>query len=393
MSGDILGQVIADGYQAHAEETGDSLRSQGETYDFDKSITLSVIDLSKISSVITSLESLAVAAETDLENTGQTAWIEIAGGRSKAEDYGAEKKGEGTFDMADLKHIAQNLTSTYSSQATALVSAINQAVIYKVNGAARPNSSGLSIFLPYKNINNEDVDLNAMITAYNNINFSATWRDFVSSYSDIGNGDHTAPTFIGETLTGSTFSAQVQGNDVDNVSAVVSAQDPDSGAVTIIGMVPVEIDDNGNVNYTWTGQWVTMNGEYISMILEDENDDVATYTIPAKLNGEEVNILVMYDKGSEEYSILGAWPGIENGVAAREIIAIKEGDVITPLWLTYDPATDEEGYTDGGPITVAASGVQLDETTLPSGTYNLFFIVEDYAQNEQESDDVAVTVP
>lgn len=382
MSGNTLGQVIADGYQAHAES---------ENPDSAPEITLSVIDLSKISNVITNLESLAVAAGSDLESTGQTAWIPIATGRSKAEDYGNDKEHESYTDMADLKHVAQNLTSTYSSQASALVSAINEAVVYKVNGAARPNANGISIFLPLKNINKTTIS--DLITAYDNINFSATWRDFVRSYSNLGNQDDTAPTFVNESLAGDVYSAQVQGGDVDTVYGVITQSDPSSGTVMILGLVPVEADGSGNISYTWNGQWVTMNGNFVSMNLEDEEDEVTTYTIPALLNGEGVNILVMMDNATGNYSIMGAWPGIENGVAAREITAIKEGDVITPMFMSYDLNNDTEQSVQGTAFTVGASGLELSMAALPDGTYNLGFIAEDYAQNEQNSQFVEVTAP
>lgn len=375
ISGTVLSQTIADSYKSHAQTESPSSAPE---------ITLSVIDLSKISDVVTSLESLATAAGTNLQNSGQSAWSTIADGRSKAEDYGGET------DMADLKHIAQNITTAYPTEANALIAAIDQAVLYKINGTARPNANGLSIFLPHKNINKPG--LADMITAYDNIDFSQTYEDFVREYSDVGDQDDTAPTFANENLSGNVYSAQVQG-DVDTVYAVITQSDPTSGTIEIIGMVAVEEDADGNVSYTWDGQWVTMNGNYVSLILDDEDDKITTYTIPALLNGEEVSILVMIENDTGDYSILGAWPGMENGVAAREIIPIEEGDEITPLFMSYDMNTDEEGYVEGTSFSVDSTGIDLEIAQLPAGDYNLGFIAEDYAQNEEDSQFVAVTVP
>lgn len=375
ISGTVLSQTIADSYKSHAQTESPSSAPE---------ITLSVIDLSKISDVVTSLESLATAAGTNLQNSGQSAWGTIADGRSKAEDYGGET------DMADLKHIAQNITTSYPTEANALIAAINQAVLYKINGTARPNANGISIFLPHKNINKPG--LADMITAYDNIDFSQTYEDFVREYSDVGDQDDTAPTFANENLSGDVYSAQVQG-DVDTVYAVITQSDPTSGTIEIIGMVAVEEDADGNVSYTWDGQWVTMNGNYVSLILDDEDDKITTYTIPALLNGEEVSILVMIENDTGDYSILGAWPGMENGVAAREIITIGEGDEITPLFMSYDMNTDEEGYVEETPFSVDSTGIDLEIAQLPAGDYNLGFIAEDYAQNEEDSQFVAVTVP
>ena len=376
ISGAVLGQTIADSYKSHAQTESPSSAPE---------ITLSVIDLSKVSNVINRLESLATAAGTNIQNSGQTAWSTIADGRSKAEDYGGET------DMADLKHIAQNITPAYPTEANALIAAIDQAVLYKIKGAARPNSNGLSIFLPNKNINNPG--LADMITAYDNLDFSQTYEDFVSEYSDVGGQDDTAPAFANESLSGDVYSAEVQGDDVDTVYAVITQGDPTSGTIEIIGMVAVEEDVDGNVSYTWDGQWVTMNDNYVSLILDDEDDEITTYTIPALLNGEEVNILVMIENDTGDYSILGAWPGMENGVAAREILPIEEGDEITPLFISYDLNTDEETYVEGEPFVVGLAGIDLSSSDLPTGTYQLSFIAEDYAQNEESSQFVEMTVP
>lgn len=438
ISGSALGQTIADGFKAHA---------QTENPDSAPTITLSVTDLSKVQAVITALEGLATSAGANLQNNGQSAWNTIAVGRSKSEDYGNDTQSESFTDMADLKHIAGNLAATYPTEANAVIAAINQAIVYKINGTARPNANGLTIFLPHKNINNPG--LADMIQAYSNIDFSPTYQDFIGQYTSLGDQDDTAPTFTGENFThdtvlyaqtgsalrkpigswtpdtpdldvlilaakvaaineakasgaqtpvfsisdGNVFTAQVQGDDVDRVYAVITQSDPTTGTVLILGLDTADVDAAGNVSYDWTGQWVTMNGNFISLSLEDEEGDISTYSIPALLNGEGVDILVMVDNGTGDYSILGAWPGIQNGIAAREIIAIQDGDEITPLFSSYDLSTDAEQWAQGTAFIVDAAGLELAITPLPPGTYNLGFLAEDYAQNEQNSQFVAAAAP
>ncbi len=382
IGGSALGQVIADGYKAHALAVG----PQSEP-----TITLSVVDLSLIPNVITSLEALANAAGSDLQNNGQSARITIAKGRSNAEDYGSSEGKPSYFDMVDLKHIASNLAITYPTQTNNLIAAVNSAVIYKVNGKARPNANGLSIFLPHKNINNPN--LAPMIHAYNNINFSTAYQAFIGQYTGLGDQDDTAPTFSAETLTGLVYSAQVQGNDIDTVSVVITQSDPATGTVLILGIDSKEVDVAGNVSHEWDGEWVTMNGNYVSLNLDDEDDTVTTYTIPALLNGKGVDILVMVENVTGNYLIMGGWTGIENGVAAKEILPIKQGDVITPLFASYNVNTDDEEYLPGTAFTVGATGVQLSMAPLPAGSYSLGFIAEDYAQNEENSQFVMMNVP
>lgn len=378
ISGSALGQVIADSYKAHI---------QNREPDAAKEITLSVVDLSKVSNVIAGLETLATNAGTDLQTSGQPAWITLAGGRSKAEEYG-----NGKVDMADLKHLASQLATTYSTESNALISAINAAVVYKVNGAARPNANGLSVFFPYNTF--DSADLSAMVQAYNALDFSPTYKGFVGEYTGLGTQDTTAPTFTGEAFDGTVLSAQVQGGDVSAVYAVLTQSDPATGTVLIIGFASVDMQDAaGNVSYTWDGQWVTMNGSFVSMNLEDADGTIETYSIPALLNGQAVDILVMIDTTTGEYAVLGAWPGIVNGVAAREILPIAAGDGITPLFVSYDLTTDTEQEVAGTAFTVGLSGVDLGLASLPSGTYSLGFLATDYAQNDATSQFVAVSAP
>lgn len=397
ISGNLLGQAIAIGYKDHAEEIGDSIRSQGDTYYADKGITLSVIDLSKVNSAITALESLAEAAGDDLQAAGHSAWVTIAEGRSEAEGYGEDERKESYFDMVDLKNLAQNLMGTYPTEALNLIVAVNEAVIYKIKGETRPDANGLSVFLPFENINSDNVDLTDMLTAYTDINFSTKWRNFVYQYSGMGDQDYTKPTFGNVTSLGNVYSVQVQGddNDVDDVYAVITKIDPATGTVLILGTDSVEDEDivNGVVSYEWMGKWVRLNGNLVSMILDDEDEEVTTYAIPALLDGEGVDILVMVENATGNYTILGAWPGTDDGMAVRNIEPIEEGDQITPLFRSYNLTTNEWEYVSETVFTVGASGLQLSLLPLPSDTYYLGFVAEDYAQNEENSDFVAVTVP
>lgn len=392
ISGSSLGRTIADAYRAQAVAIGTALRTQGKAYDQDQAVTLSVTDLSQIPSVMTALNTLTSAAGTNLQASGQPARIQLASGRSQAEDYGNDQQNERYFDLADLQHLAGQLAAAYPTETTALISALNAAVVYKVTGAARPNANGLSIFFPHKNIN--DAALPAMLQAYDALDFSPTYQAFVADYVTLAEQDTTAPTFVGESFDGTLLSAQAQGGDLDAVYAVITQTDPGTGTVLFVGIdTPDTQDAAGNVTYTWDGEWLTLNGEFISVFPELMGGTVETYSIPALLNGQGVDILVTVDTTADAISILGAWPGIVSGAAAREILPIAAGDVITPIFLLYDVATDSTQQVAGNAFVVGPSGLELGVAALPSGTYYLGFIATDFAQNVQNSQFVAAIAP
>jgi len=392
ISGSSLGRVIADGYRAQAIAQGTALRAQGDAYNQDQAITLSVVDLSQLSPIIAALEALTTAAGTDIQTSGQSARIQLAAGRSRAEDYGNDKQNNSYLDLADVKHLASQLATAYPSETSSLISALDSAVVYKISGSARPNANGLSLFFPHKNINNST--LSAMVQAYNALDFSEIYQTFVGQYVTLGDQDATAPAFAGETFDGTVLSGQVQGGDVDSVYAVITLTDPATGTGLIIGVDTVDTQDAaGNVTYAWDGQWLTLNGKFVSVYPDSTGGTIETYLIPALLNGQGVDILVKVDTTTDEIVILGAWPGIVNGVAAREILPIEAGDVITPTFFLYDVTTETTQEVAGTPFAVGASGVELGVGPLPSGSYYLGFLATDYAQNVQNSQFVAVNVP
>lgn len=378
IDGAALGKVIADGYKAQATDWANAAKAQGQAYNADKEITLSVIDLSKIPTLITPLDAFANSINGNLQSIGKSAWIPVSDGRSKSEEYGSNKaKGQFT-DMVDLKDLANNTSSSYPTETNNLISALNQAVVYKVNGTAKPNANGLSIYLPYNTLSTPDITSN--ITSYNNIDFSPSYKSMVSEYVAVAQTDTTGPTFVNETVIGSTYSANVQGSDIADVYAIITQSDPAAGTVTIIGMDSVSADSNGLVSYPWTGQWLTLNGNVVSSFTVSTEGTLELLDIPALLNGQTVDILVALDTSSGQYEILGAWPGITNGMAAKEMLPIGPTDSIIPLFTSINVSTGAETSIQGTAFTVGAS-LQLGIGPLPSGNYELAFLAVDLAQN------------
>ena len=109
----------------------------------------------------------------------------------------------------------------------------------------------------------------------------------------------------------------------------------------------------------------------------EETDDYVVYTSPILLNGEETYLRVKqyYSDGSVE--IEGAWEGInEYGAAARDIVKLKDGDVIVPLYYAYSIAWDDEFEYSGWEYLV--SGVpEIYYQLMESGDYLYSFCIDD----------------
>ncbi len=133
-SGAELGKVVCDSFLQGCVNAGDS-----------NCCTLAVTDLSKLNDVITAFNTFA----KDIYEKGADAdslSTMIRNIRS-AENFGSNNDNEGYSNMLDLCGLV-NACSSYSDNANAVVEAVNQAVLYKIQGGDHPNACGLSMYYP-----------------------------------------------------------------------------------------------------------------------------------------------------------------------------------------------------------------------------------------------------
>lgn len=116
-----------------------------------------------------------------------------------------------------------------------------------------------------------------------------------------------------------------------------------------------ETDKNGDLIFDYDNTWITINGHAVSyyMMTCDERKDnyVITGRVPARLNGQPVDIILEFTSANEEGVVAGARPLYENGetdTVARGLIEIKKGDVIDFLCDHYKfDQTFEDSYLLG----------------------------------------------
>jgi hypothetical protein len=374
-----LGKAVAGSFKSATQEAEPD--AVGE-------ITLSVTDLSLVPDVIKSLEALADAANKDLKSAGQDAFIKIADGRSKAEAYGADEANGEFTDMVDLRNVAQKLKGKYPAQAGALDSAISQAVKFTLKGKDKPNANGLSIFMPDRNLDNEE--LPTKMADYNAMDFSPPYKKFISEYVSVAQKDTAKPAFTNEKLDGDVFSADLESDDIEALYTIITQSKAGGDEIIIMGQDLVDEDDKGKISSTWDDKSFAINNSLVFAIVEDAkdqegNESITTYTIPALLNGKKVNILAEKDNNTGEFSVSGAWPGIEHGVAQREIYEIKAGDKVTPMFESYNLKTDKSKWIPGTAFTVGKQGLTMERIALPAGEYRLAFKARSFSQVENES--------
>lgn len=121
MTGDALGKVIADTYYNHAVDNQSA-----------SDITLSVIDLSKVDGVVKAFEALIKEADGSISD--DIFFYEFAKAALTAKSFGGNTEYQGYTDIIDLKDFVSYLKLNQEKTATALMNAIDKAVVYRIEG-------------------------------------------------------------------------------------------------------------------------------------------------------------------------------------------------------------------------------------------------------------------
>lgn len=383
IDGKDLGRIIADSFYNQAKQWGTN-----------DSITLSVINLGEIDKVVKALDDLVLELEDYISEPERLKIV--SKGRSKAEAYGGNSNHEGFSEIIDLSDFARNISEEYT-EAKTLIKAIEDAVVYKVQGSTRQYGKGLSIYFPYKNKANFD----ASLKEYNKVNFSQTYKNFLEKYTDELEED-TGGVILESTELFETddgfYGITINEDDRENIEHIYCILgvylDESEEIILNLGMDnDVNYDfDTGVASDNFSGWWVGLNGNFVSLNIVEETEEYNLYTIPAILNGEEVDILASWiwddnDESGGYYEVYGAWRGIDANTQMpdKNLIEIKDGDKITPIFTYYLESTGETGFVEGQEFTVEEA-LKLEDMPLPTGNYLYGFYVTDYSQNQVLSD-------
>ena len=134
MNGAELGRVICDSYTVGCEE----IDQAGD-------ITLSVVDLQKLQPLLEAYEALGREALAKAAADGRF-FAQLGRGAGRAENYGGNTDDQGYTDMVDLGDFVRNNQDLFGDNAQTLLQALENCVLYQVNGPYRDGATGLSCY-------------------------------------------------------------------------------------------------------------------------------------------------------------------------------------------------------------------------------------------------------
>lgn len=396
MDGAQLGTAICNTYYAGCEEVG----TQDQT-------TLSVTDLTKLTPLLEAYEKFgeeAFVAAT--EDPGFFAQLGRAAAQS--ENYGGNTREQGYTNMVDLGHLARQ-TAWMLPSAQGVSDALEDCVIYKVNGPYRTEATGLSCYYSYNGDINDFVGFAGVGAS---LAFKHLYAYGLTGELVEGGEEYLAslnieelpevPTLVDVDWDGAPL--DVDENGTSFLTLGTEAADILAGIGISLYYVDEENDlmlwlgtdndmtadwENGVFYDNFRGVWGAIDGCLVFMELSFEGEDYNLYSVPILLNDEAYNLQVIYDFSVEEWGIVGAIPGLDDsGMASKELRLLEEGDVITTIWqaASYSGDDDFEMYT-ADELTVTAE-TTFGEAPLFDGSYSMVFEMWDIAGNYAYSDAV-----
>lgn len=351
---------------------------------------------------------------------------------------GGNNKSEGYTNMVDLGELFR--AACDESDAQAVLDALNEAVIYNRYGEEEENSNGLATYYPLSIEGSQELEIFKDICvspqymsfvdrmAYGSANGSTegysndmwldesngywddeSWEDydFWSFLDDISGSDSLS--FAGDSISyavepylsdDGTFTFTLDESSMDYVSGIycsVFCVDDEQGYLYELGLDNyVNVDwQNGTAEDSFDGLWYVLgDGQVLAAYIAEEGVDYDIYTAPILLNGEQTNLRIKmqyHDDGYDNF-ILGTWDGIdEYGQAAKTVRKLSSGDVITPVYYTYDENGEYVGDTIGNDY-VYDGDINIYDEFLPSADYLYSFCIEDIYGNSSYTDFVTFNV-
>lgn len=388
MDGARLGRILVDTYVRHSAE-----RSE----DFADIVTLSVTDLSKVGALTEALDRFVQVAAVDVVDP--QALRQFARARRNSESYG--NSSDSSFDMVDLGDLVGKVTGLYPGESQAVRSALSETVVYSVSGRGKPNASGLSVWLPFR----DKAQIAANLAAYHDQTpFTPAYHEFVDTYARYLFAPRSPIRLVSvqpemqiDDEGDEYYVVTVVKEDRDRVFAVDSVlaySDPEhEDQAILLGIVREAVydEETGEIVQYLPNELPTLDGYLISFFEQNASETAVEWTVPVLLNGRQVDLVVLWDPDTWEGKVIGAWPGTVEGsaVAAKDLIPIRRGDRISPLFHWLGPESVEETYVYWDEF-VVEDELRLGWEPAPEGEYRFAFVITDVNQLETYSDFIAI---
>ena len=365
-----------------AKYIAEDIASRGESVDTYFG-TVSVIDLTKLDKLNKAYSDYGKALR-ELAEQDKAFLTRLDRETFYADNYGGNNKLGGYYNMVDIWALANNTRDVTPAESEALMSAIDEAVVYNANGKYRKSSHGISMYYPL------DGNKNA-VEWYNKLTVAN--KDFARIYQDIA-GDKGIDI---KKLRDWDSYPDENGMIAVNIGAENAAK------VETVQEINVQVNPQGKnyflgsddrVRCDWEKgiftdgaetEWLSLNGHIISTFLYAYNDDYRLFVTPLEVNGIRVNLQFVLDTADGNFYPMYTQPMLKNSALkyANKYCGLPGiGDKITILRQTVDENGELSELEPGDTFTLQDE-LALYNVPLPDGDYIHQFMFRN-ARNESE---------
>lgn len=370
---------------ANVDELGSALiegfRNQALASGTENEITLSLVDLQNFAAVDDAVASFAAALTERVADVAPTV------GRTLAQTLGFGSNPDPRYDthMKDLGILAGEISVDaldVADEADAVVRAVNDVIVAKIDGQATRGATGLSIYFPPND-------------GYYNPEYAAVaertgWADFLTTYYAEGGQIGNVPDFIsndavvtfadGGVYVSGQFGADAEAN-ISEAFLYYGILNGD-GSISYIGERPAQVSSDGtgvasafyNLGYLSLSDGEDTSLAYLAYS-QDENAGTASVSVPLEYydssNADAVNGLLELGLDSATGSIVSeTYYAYNADTGTYGELSVQADGLIVPLVQDYTPATGEYEWVPTNDVGLYAelANLQYIVDPLPSGT-------------------------
>lgn len=360
----------------------DTYMDKCERLGTDEMASMSVTDLSAVTSLSQALEGMSGELNATLDDLSK--YAELSSNLNKIMPFGACSPEEGYSNMVDLNDLAIKSSSITDRTSGRVQEEISKAVLYRANGVFRQDACGLSIYYPLKKSEKE-------VSAYAELSPLKRYREFVLGIcpgEDVKNGANGTVSYKDfendkewiryNTIAGTTgleLNMTCNMDTIDGISQRIYKKD--ENGYMYIGSTD-DIDSNIDAGIFKTKNEFTfpvVNGHNLSLRTVFNGNGYTIYTAPVKLDGKFKNLRIAryYDSNKHvKYKCLGMFDSIsENGRTSRLVDKVHIYNLLTPMYREYSTGT----LADGKSFKTWPIGMNIKNASLADGEYRTDYSV------------------
>jgi hypothetical protein len=370
---------------ANVDELGSALiegfRNQALASGTENEITLSLVDLENFAAVDEAVTTFAAALTERVADVAPTV------GRTLAQTLGFGTNPDPRYDthMKDLGILAGEISVDaldVADEADAVVRAVNDVIVAKIDGQATRGATGLSIYFPPND-------------GYYNPEYAAVaertgWADFLTTYYAEGGQIGNVPDFISNDAIvtfadgGVYVSGQFGADAEDNISEAFLYYGilNSDGTISYIGERPAQVSSDGtgvasafyNLGYLSLSDGEDTSLAYLAYS-QDDNAGTASVSVPLEYydssNADAVNGLLELGLDAATGSIISeTYYAYNPDTGTYGELSVQADGLIVPLVQDYSPTTGEYQWVPTNDVGLYAelANLQYIVDPLPSGT-------------------------